>query len=103
MTQLETGAKRFRGYSTEEKPGIRADISTGIEIDGTPPVGSVFTEIDTGKRFVWSESGSWVRQEQTVEELLAQQIALMEQILARLDATHRGHEEYGWGEEVETE
>jgi len=100
MTQLEAGAiHRYRGPSTAPKPGVRADEETGtIQL---PPVGSTFTETDTGRRFIWTREGQWERQEQTVETLLADLLDVNERILARLDATHRGHEEHLWEEEVE--
>jgi len=88
--QLETTTKRFRGLSTDEKPEL--------DLSGAPPVGSVFTEIDTGERFVWV--GSWRRQEQTIETLLSDLIDVNLQILETLAATQRGHEEYLWENEV---
>lgn len=92
----EHAIKRLRGLSTDTKPG-RAEMATPL------PVGSVFTEIDTGKRFVWSGSWPWVRHEQTIEGVIADLIDVNERILARLDATHRGHEEHTWEEDVELE
>lgn len=104
MTQLESGQiKRFRGTSDAPKPGERVDFSLD-EGRATravvPPVGSTYTEIDTGRRFIWTAENKWVRQQQTVEELLNAQIDLLTRILERLDATHRGHEEYLWEEEI---
>lgn len=94
--QLESGSatKRFRGLSTDEKPGRVADaIGELVQI---PPTGSVFTEVDTGERYVWMGSWPWVRQEQTIEALLSTLIDLNRQVLAELQATRRGHEEYQW-------
>ena len=103
MTQLETSHQRFRGLSTEPKPGLRVDRDSEHTETVQPSVGSVFTEIDTGRRFVWTVSGEWERQEQTIEEYFARLIDVNEQILATLQATHRGHEEYSWEENVEIE
>ncbi len=96
--QLETNIKRFRGLSTDIKPG---HVSFGEDIE--MPNGSVFTEIDTGARFVWPGSWPWVRQEQTIEPLLIEMISVMSQILRTLEAMHRGHEEHLWEENVEVE
>jgi hypothetical protein len=93
--QLETNTKRFRGLSTDLKPGH--------ETEAKPPVGSVFTETDTGERYIWTGSWPWVRQEQTIEGLLNELIEVNQQILNVLSATHRGHEEYLWEENVEPE
>jgi len=97
--QLETNTKRFRGLSTDTKPGRDAEAIG--QLIQRPPVGSVFTETDTGERYIWNGTWPWVRQEQTVETMLEELIEVNQQILARLDATHRGHEEYLWEEDVE--
>ncbi|HUX15241.1 MAG TPA: hypothetical protein VMW52_02145 [Phycisphaerae bacterium] len=99
--QLEAHTLRWRGLSTDRKPGVYREPEGG-EIQ-RPPVGSVFTEIDTGKRYVWTGSGAWERQEQTVEALLERLIETNLQILKRLAATQRGHEEYLWGQEAPPE
>lgn len=99
--QLETTIKRFRGLSTDTKPGHDRD-AIGEPLQ-TPPAGSVFTETDTGKRFIWRGSWPWVRQEQTIEALLSELIEVNLRIHETLSATQRGHEEYSWGEEVEPE
>lgn len=101
--QLETSIKRFRGLSTDLKPGHDRGGRAITEPVQTIPSGSVFTETDTGKRFIWRGSWPWVRQEQTIEGLLEQLIEVNVQMLKRLSATHRGHEEYLWGNEVEPE
>ena len=101
--QLETAIKRFRGLSTDLKPGHDRDGRAASDPVQTIPVGSVFTETDTGKRFVWRGSWPWVRQEQTIEAILAELIDVNVRILAKLSATQRGHEEYLWENEVEPE
>jgi len=100
--QLEAGSlKRFRGLSTDIKPGHDAH---GIgELQQTPPTGSVFVESDTGDRYVWTGSWPWVRQEQTIEAYLERLIEVNSQILSELNAIRRGHQEHSWGEEVEPE
>lgn len=95
--QLEQHANRYRGLSTDEKPG------RAREEDGTfqpVPIGSVFTETDTGRRYIWNGTWPWVRQEQTIESLLERLIDVNAQILEVLSATQRGHEEYLWNEEA---
>ena len=99
---LETGAiKRFRGLSTDEKPG-RVALAVGDPV-GEIPVGSVFTEIDTGARFVWGGSWPWVRQEQTIEALLNDLAEIGRETLAYIKAIHKGHEDHSWEEEVEVD
>ena len=94
---LETTIKRFRGLSTDTKP-------TRLDEDKTPlPVGSVFTEEDTGHRYKWDGSWPWVRQEQTIETMFSELVDLHRETLSVLKATHQGHEEYTWGETVEVE
>jgi hypothetical protein len=73
------------------------------EASQPPRVGSIFTEIDTGARYVWTGSWPWVRQDQTIEATLALLIDVNQQVLNTLDAIKRGHEEHVWGDEVETE
>lgn len=99
--QLETSIKRFRGLSTDLKPGHDRDGRAKTEPIQTMPVGSVFTETDTGRRFIWRGSWPWERQEQTIEGLLERLIDVNEQILKQLTTTHRGHEEHLWEENVE--
>lgn len=85
--QLETTFQRFRGLSTDTKPG---------HSEKGPPKGSIFIETDTGHRYVWTGSWPWARQEQTVEGFLAELIDQNAQIVALLAAMIRGHEEYLW-------
>ena len=96
--QLEQHAVRYRGLSTDLKPGHSA-AEVGGEFQKVA-VGSVFTETDTGMRYVWLGSWPWVRQEQTIESLLERLIDVNAQILEVLSATQRGHEEYLWNEEA---
>jgi len=99
--QLEAHTVRYRGLSTDLKPGHSREPEGGpIQ---RPPVGSVFTETDTGKRYIWTGSWPWVRQEQTVEALLVELIETNLRILEVLAATQRGHEEYAWGQEAPPE
>ena len=88
---IEGSIQRFRGLSTDTKP--EEDVKTG----------SVFTEVDTGARYVWTGSRPWIRQEQTIEALLNALLEVEEEILAVLKATHHGNEEHIWEEEVEIE
>ncbi len=97
--QLETSTKRFRGLSTDEKPGHSAEL-VGGKLQ-TPPVGSIFTEVDTGKRYYWIGSWPWVQQKQTIETILVELIDVNSQILETLQSIQRGHEEYAWENEVE--
>ena len=92
---LETGAtKRYRELSTDEKPGRKANVIG--DLLQTPPVGSVFTETDTGARYIWQGDWPWVRQEQTVETLLFELTETSRAVLAELQAIRRGHEEFAW-------
>lgn len=97
--QLETNTKRFRGLSTDIKPGGNPD-AVG-ELLQEPPVGSIFVETDTGDRYVWRGSWPWIRQEQAIEPALETLSDLGTQILAMLSAIKRGHEAYLWENEVE--
>ena len=66
-------------------------------------IGSQFTELDTGQRYVWGGAWPWVRQEQTIEVLFAELMDVNQQILAYLKATHKGNELHSWGEDVEVD
>jgi hypothetical protein len=90
---LENTIERFRGLSTDTKPGLFPETVGGTA--QRPREGSVFHEIDTGRRFIY-HAGGWVKQPQTIEALLVETIDLQVQILAALRATHRGHELYQW-------
>lgn len=96
-----TGIKRFRGLSTDAKPqpGTLVDGETLGDIK----VGSIFTELDTGERYVWGGTWPWVRQEQSIEVLFANLMDVNERILAYLRATHKGNELHLWGEDVEVD
>ena len=94
--QLEAATKRWRGLSTDEKPQpYREDRDSGLL---SPPVGSVFVETDTGRRFVWA--GQWERQEQTIEAILEDLISVNHQVLGELCRIRRGHAEHLWEEEA---
>ena len=73
---LEAGAiKRFRGLSTDEKPGVGEAFG----------VGSTFTELDTGDRYIWRGEGEpWVRQTQTIETMFAELMDINSEILAEV-------------------
>ena len=88
--QLEANTKRLRGLSMDAKPTTDT------------PNGSVFTELDTGSRFIW-DGTSWDRQEQAIEPLFEAIIFTNQQILAELETIRRGHEEYLWEHEVDPE
>lgn len=97
---LETSLKRFRGLSSDTKPGIeREAVGQPLQF---PPEGSTFTELDTGRRYVY-HGRTWILQPQTLEAMLEIMITLQLQVLEVLRATHRGHEEYLWEDEVEYE
>ena len=98
---LETSIQRFRGLSTDEKPGRTRGTADGPI--NQIPVGSVFVETDTGARYVWRGSWPWVRQEQTIEPLLERLIDVQTQVLETLRATQRGHVEWLWEKPVSPE
>lgn len=97
--QQETTIHRYRGLSTETKPGIRKN-EDGVH--QTPKVGSVLTETDTGHRYVWM-GDEWVLQEQTIEPLLLDINDSLQGIASQLAAIIRGHEEYLWEDETPPE
>ena len=69
---LETGTiDRWRGLSTDTKPQATK-------------VGSIFTEIDTGHRYVWGGSWPWVRQQQTIDVAFMEMNGLLTEILEEL-------------------
>ena len=96
-----SGIKRFRGLSSDEKPG-RVPIEIGDPVGELPP-GSVFTEIDTGERYIWDGTWPWLRQEQTIETMFQDLMHINRQMLAYLKATHEGNELYVWEEDVEVD
>ena len=54
---LNMSALQLRGLSTDIKPiGIFHDLSVTPEISRLLKNGSIFTEIDTGKRFMYDEA-----------------------------------------------
>ena len=77
-----SGIKRFRGLSSDEKPG-RVPFEIDDPIGELPP-GSVFTEIDTGERYIWGGTWPWVRQEQTIEAQFAELSGLMAEAVSAL-------------------
>jgi len=99
--QLETNTSRYRGLSTDIKPG--RDANAIGELLQTPPVGSIFTESDTGERYIWTGSWPWTRQEQTIEDYLERLIDVNSRVLSELSAIRRGHQEYLWNEDVDPE
>ncbi len=101
--QKEATIDRFRGLSTDEKPGLSRTGEGDERKLVLPRVGSTFTETDTGKRYVWTGSWPWIRQEQTIEPLLEQLIELNQRTLDVLAATHAGHEDHLWERDVEIE
>ena len=96
--QRDGGANiaRYRGLSTDEKPG-RFDYT---EVGG---VGSEFIEVDTGVRFVWGGAWPWVRKAQSIETLINDLTEVNRETLAYVKAIHKGHQEHLWEEEVEVD
>jgi len=94
VTLESTAIKRWRGLSTDDKPRFAGEDETPVA------VGSVFTEIDTGHRYVWGGSWPWVRQAQTIDTAFMEFNDLLRDILAVVTATHNGNEEHLWEEEV---
>ena len=92
----EGASKRYRGLSTDIKPG-RTRPGDGAP-ERTPPVGSTFTETDTGARFVWTGSWPWERQEQTIEPLLRDINESIQELVSQMATIIRGHEEHLWEE-----
>ena len=94
--QQEFTIQRFRGSSHDQKPGAQR---AGEAFQAArPPVGSVFTEIDTGARYIWTIDKEWVRQDQTIEALFAELIDTIntsnEQVIERLDVLVAGQAEH---------
>ena len=70
ITREDRSITRYRGLSTDEKPGrvIEEAAPDGVSLRlDTPNEGSVFTEVDTGERYIWRGQWPWERQEQTIE------------------------------------
>ncbi len=77
---------RFRGLSTDEKPGrtIEEAAPDGISLrQENIHEGSVFTEVNTGHRYIW-RGQSWVRQEQTIDAQFAELSGLMTEAVTAL-------------------
>lgn len=91
------GARRLYSHSSEEKP----TSSSGI---GHVPTGSMLTHTDTGDRFIYNADEkvwhTFIGTEDVVEVLEVNQ-GLLQEIRDILAATHHGHEEHLWEEEVE--
>ena len=82
--ELESGQsiQRWRGFSTEEKPGRAIDILDGDNEYPQPiPTGSVLTEIDTGNKFYWDGGWPWKLQAQTIDEMFFDLVQLNLQML----------------------
>ena len=95
---LEATIKRFRGLSTDQKPG---HFAPACEVLQAVPVGSVFTEIDTGQRYVWGGAWPWVRQEQTIDARFDDLYSVLHELLNVAKATRRGNEAHLWDHPVE--
>lgn len=100
MAVLETTVKRYRGLSTDARPGLAPDAAG--EVLQKPPQGSTFTALDTGQRWIFYGS-EWVVQRQTLDTLLVEIIDRLASIEAVLRATHAGNEAHVWGESVTIE
>lgn len=76
---------RWYGYSDDEKPGLG-----NAEIIGDKAwkniVGDTFTELDTGKEFVWEDNGSWTLIKKRAEILLVKLNDSMIRVEKKLDA-----------------
>ncbi len=87
MTVTREGTiTRFRGLSTDEKPGrtIEEAAPDGISLrQDDIHEGSVFTEVDTGHRYIW-RGQSWVRQEQTIDAQFAELGEIMREAVTAL-------------------
>ncbi len=94
---LEATIKRFRAFSWDAKPLLPDEGEPPI------PVGSTLTEKDTGDRYVWTPTGQWELQAQTIETMFSELMDINRAMLVVLRATHRGHEEHDWEDEVEIE
>ncbi len=85
--ELESGQsiQRWRGLSSEEKPGRAIDILDGDnETPAFVPTGSVFTELDTGHRYIWRGQWPWERQEQTIDAQFEELSGLMREAVTAL-------------------
>ena len=87
---------RYRGLSTDEKPG-RSASETGGKVPSIP-MGSEFVETDTQNKYEWH--GAWVSNGKTLEGILADLAGLAQRTLDLAVATHRGHEKHLWEENV---
>ncbi len=86
ITREDRSITRYRGLSTDEKPGrvIEEAAPDGIAIrEDSFNEGSVFTEIDTGHRYIW-RGQSWMRQEQTIDAQFAELSGLMTEAVSVL-------------------
>ena len=87
VTREDRSITRFRGLSTDEKPGriIEEAAEDGISLR-EPQIneGSVFTEVDTGHRYIWRGQWPWERQEQTIDAQFAELSGLMAEAVSVL-------------------
>ncbi len=80
---LETTIKKYRGLSTDPKPGT-------MGLDEAIPAGSVFIESDTNQQYVWTGRWPWVLQAQSDGFWLERLSLQLEGIARVLLATHNG-------------
>ena len=90
--ELESGQsiQRWRGLSSEEKPGRAIDTLDEDNAYPLPiPVGSVLTEIDTGQKFYWDGGWPWKIQAQTIDEMFFELMQVNLQMLQEMRAIKR--------------
>jgi len=77
---FEAAIQRFRGLSTDQKPGLIPAQVGGLI--ASIPAGSTFTELDTGDLYVWNGSVLWVLQEKAKVEIKAKDVvSLLEEMI----------------------
>ena len=91
----------YEGLSTDEKPGL-SPLATGEAVPKIP-LNSKFRATDTDERWIWHGSWPWVREEPTLEATLRKLVDLTQDLVNIQAATHKGHEEHLWEEDVEIE
>tara|TARA_Y100000310_G_C20450080_1_gene700275 strand:+ start:121 stop:465 length:345 start_codon:yes stop_codon:yes gene_type:complete len=111
VRQLESGSgiKRFRGLSTDPKPKVGTILEDSHLLEEGPAevtikVGSVFTEVDTGARYIWNGL-AWVRQEQTLEAILediSSQMGEMIELLKHIQAATAAQANGAFGAAIPT-
>ena len=91
----------YHGDSDDVKPG-RESTTTDNTVEQIP-IGSLFIERDTGDKYEWDGYWPWRYIGRTMEAMAADLVAATAELVKVAKATHRGHEEYTWENEVEIE